>query len=76
MKRKKPETRFVVCIRNEDCEDLEARKVYQVLPDKSSANDGYIRVIDESGEDYLHPQEYFVQIELPQAVQKALLSAA
>ena len=75
MKRQKRETRFVLCIRNEDCEDLEPRKIYQVLPDES-ADDGYIRVIDESGEDYLYPQGYFVPIELPQAAQKALLSAA
>ena len=76
MKRQKTESRFVLCIRNEDCDDLEPRKIYQVLPDESSAADGYIRVIDESGEDYLYPQDYFVPIDLPQAAQKALLSAA
>lgn len=76
MKRRKSESRFVICIRNEDCEDLEPRKVYQVLPDEAAAEDGYIRVIDESGEDYLYPQDYFIPIELPQAAEKALLSAA
>ncbi|MFL6208456.1 MAG: hypothetical protein ACJ74W_06370 [Pyrinomonadaceae bacterium] len=76
MKRRKSEPRFVICIRSEDCEDLEPRKVYQVLPDETAAEDGYIRVIDESGEDYLYPQDYFVPIELPQAAEKALLSAA
>lgn len=76
MKRRKAEPRFVTCIRNEDCEDLEPRKVYQVLPDEAAAEDGYIRVIDESGEDYLYPADYFVPIELPQAAEKALLSAA
>ena len=76
MKRRKAEPRFVICIRNEDCEDLEPRKVYQTLPDEAAAGDGYIRVIDESGEDYLYPEDYFVPIELPQAVEKALLSAA
>ena len=76
MKPKKTESRFVLCIRNEDCDDLEPRKIYQVLPDESSAADGYIRVIDDSGEDYLYPQDYFVPIDLPQAAQKALLSAA
>jgi hypothetical protein len=75
MKPQKTESRFVLCIRNEDCDDLEPRKIYQVLPDKSSAADGCIRVIDESGEDYLYPQDYFVPIDLPQAAQKALLSA-
>jgi hypothetical protein len=76
MKPKKTDSQFVLCIRNEGCDDLEPRKIYQVLPDESSAADGYIRVIDESGEDYLYPQDYFVSIDLPQAAQKALLSAA
>jgi hypothetical protein len=76
MRRQKSEVRFVICIKNEDCEDLESRKVYQVLPDEAALEDGYIRVIDESGEDYLYPQDYFVPIELPQAAEKALLSAA
>ena len=69
-------TQFVICIRNEQCEDLHPRKIYQTLSDETAAQDGYIRVIDESGEDYLYPQDYFVPIELPQAAEKALLSAA
>jgi hypothetical protein len=68
--------RFVVCIANEDCEDLEVRKIYQAIPDAAAASDGLIRIIDESGEDYLYPANYFVQIELPQAAEKALLPAA
>ena len=73
---KKVEQRFVVCVRNEECEDLELRKIYRVLPDEAAAVDGYIRVIDESGEDYLYPADYFLPIELSQALEKALLSAA
>jgi hypothetical protein len=69
-------SKFVICIRDEDCEDLELRKLYRVLPDEAAAADGYIRVIDESGEDYLYPQDYFLPIELPKAAEKALLSAA
>jgi hypothetical protein len=76
MKRRKSETRFVLCVRNEDCEDLEPRKVYRVLPDEAASEDGYVRVIDESGEDYLYPQDFFIPIELPQEAEKALLSAA
>ena len=76
MKRRKGETRFVICIRNEGCEDLEPRKLYQVIPDEAAAEDGLIRVIDESGEDYLYPRDLFVPIELPQAAEEALLSAA
>jgi hypothetical protein len=76
MKRSRSVGKFVLCIRNEDCEDLEPRKLYLVLPDETAAADGYLRVIDESGEDYLYPQEYFLPIELPKAAEKALLSAA
>ena len=75
MKRKKEESRFVVCIRNEDCEDLELRKIYKVLPDAAAADDGYIRVIDESGEDYLYPADYFLAIELSKDLEKALMAA-
>jgi len=76
MKRKGSALRFVVCINNEDCEDLELRKIYQVLPDAAAAEDGYLRVVDESGEDYLYPADYFLAIELTQTLEKALLSAA
>jgi hypothetical protein len=75
MKRKKIESQFVVCVRNEDCEDLELRKIYQVLPDDAAAEDGYIRVIDESGEDYLYPADYFLPIELSKDLEKALMAA-
>ena len=70
------EPRFVICIKNEDCEDLEVLKIYQVLPDEVAAEDNYLRVIDESGEDYLYPADYFVEIKLPQAVEKAVLLAS
>ncbi|MBI3608193.1 MAG: hypothetical protein HY207_09510 [Nitrospirae bacterium] len=76
MARKKPEPEFVLCVRNEGCVDLELRKVYQVLPDQAAAKDGYIRVVDESGEDYLYPAQYFVAVELPGAVAKALAASA
>ena len=76
MKRTKLTGKFVICIRSEECEDLEPRKLYRVLPDEAAAADGYIRVIDESAEDYLYPQDYFLAIELLKAAEKALLSAA
>lgn len=68
--------RFVVCINNNDCEDLEIRKLYQVLPDEQAAKDNYIRVLDESGEDYLYPANRFVAVEVPQSAQDVLLAAA
>jgi hypothetical protein len=67
---------FVVCVNNDECEDLDVRKIYQVLPDQAAADDGLVRVVDESGEDYLYPAKLFLQIELPQAIEKALLPAA
>ena len=73
---KQKQTRFVVCVANSQCEDLEVRKIYQVLPDETAAKDGMVRVIDESGEDYLYPSDLFVSIKLPQAVEKALVPAA
>jgi len=75
MKRKKEAARFVVCVRNEGCDDLELRKIYKVLPDEAAAEDGFIRVIDESGEDYLYPAGYFLAIELSKDLEKALMAA-
>ncbi|MCC5625539.1 hypothetical protein [Nostoc sp. CHAB 5715] len=69
------ETRFVVCINNQDYPvSLELRKIYQVIPDNRAAEHQLIRVIDESNEDYLYPAAYFVPIELPKAAAKAFSS--
>jgi len=68
------EVRYAVCVRNEECEDLEIRKIYQILPDARAARDGYVRVVDESGEDYLYPENYFVPIKLPHRAQHAVLA--
>jgi len=76
-KQKEKETRFAVCVNNADYPaSLELHKIYRVLPDDEAELDGDIRVVDESGEDYLYPAEWFVPIELPQAVEKSLLQAA
>ena len=76
MKEYKTESQFVICIRNKGCEDLELSKVYQVITDKSAVQDNYIRMIDESGEDYLYPADYFVPIALPQIAENALLAVS
>jgi hypothetical protein len=68
----KEHDRFALCVENKDCDDLEKRKIYQVLPDDDAAKEGYLRVIDESGEDYLYPQSYFILIQLPREAQEAL----
>ena len=70
------QARFVVCVANTDCEDLKVRKIYQTLPDEAATADGLVRIVDESGEDYLYPAELFIQIELPQALENALMPAA
>jgi len=64
---------FVLCVDNGGYpESLEVRKVYAVLPDERAAINDYIRVIDETGEDYLYPAKYFVPIQLPPEVAKIL----
>lgn len=67
---------FALCIENRDCDDLEKGKVYQVLPDDTAAQEGYLRVVDESTEDYLYPESYFVLLDLPKKAQDALLIRA
>ncbi len=64
--------RFLLCLRNEGAEDLEVRKLYVQLPDARAAEDGYVRVVDESGDDYLYPSSYFVAVEIPLKAKRAL----
>jgi hypothetical protein len=68
--------RFLLCIRNRGCEDLELRKLYEQLPDSRAAEEGYVRVIDESGQSYLYPASQFVALELPREAERALTSSA
>ena len=68
--------KFVICLRNKGYEvSLEPRKIYQVLADREAEAHRQLRVIDESGEDYLYPANYFTAIELPPSVRKAVLTA-
>jgi hypothetical protein len=68
--------KFVVCLKNKGYEaSLEPRKIYQVLSDLDAAKHRQLRVIDESGDDYLYPATYFTPIELPQPVRKAVLAS-
>ena len=67
---------FVICIKNKGYEvSLERRKIYQALPDPQAAKHALVRVIDESGEDYLYPKSFFAPIELPQPIRRAVLGA-
>jgi hypothetical protein len=71
------DTGFVICIENEGFEvSLEKRKVYQQLPDQPTTEDKLIRVIDESGEDYLYPSDLFVPIIVPKAASQAFDEAS
>ena len=66
---------FVICINNEGYEvSLEKGKVYQAKEDLTAKDREFIRIVDESGEDYLYPQEYFVLIHLPKEAQEALVA--
>jgi hypothetical protein len=67
---------YGLCVKNDDCEDIELRKVYTILPDAKAKREGYVRVIDESGDDYLYPELFFVPIRLPQRTQKTILAMA
>jgi hypothetical protein len=73
---KQQKKQFAICVRNEGAEDLEVRKIYQILPDARAAKDKHIRVIDESGEDYLYPAEFFIPLALPREVERALSAPA
>ena len=71
------QSRFAICLNNAGYpDDLKVRTVYQVLPDESAARSNYIRVIDETGEDYLYPAEYFVFVEVPSEAAKTLIHTA
>jgi archaellum component FlaG (FlaF/FlaG flagellin family) len=68
---------FAVCVRNAGYEaSLERHKIYPVLPDPDAEKDGDIRVVDESGEDYLYPGDWFVRIDVPDEVEASLLEAS
>ncbi len=63
----------MICIRSDDADLLTPRRIYEVLLDESAAKSQYIRVIDNEGEDYLYPAEYFICVDFPPAVERALL---
>ncbi len=64
---------FAICINTNDPDLLTPRMVYQILPDESAARSNYVRVIDNEGEDYLYPADYFIFVDLPHAVEHVLL---
>lgn len=68
---------FAVCICNDEYPvSLRLNKVYQVLPDVSAERIGWLRVVDESGEDYLYPGDFFQVIDVPHVVEESILRAS
>jgi hypothetical protein len=74
-KTKKSAIEFALCITNSEA-DLQKGKVYKLLPDESASKNKHVRVVDDSGEDYLYPAVFFVKIELPQEAKRAMLRAS
>jgi hypothetical protein len=67
---------LLLCVRNDGYKvSLERWKIYQALPDREAAKHQQVRVIDESGEDYLYPAKFFAPIKLPRPLRKAVLAA-
>jgi hypothetical protein len=67
---------FAVCVANDGCDDLSTGMLYRVLPDEAGAQEGLIRVVDDSGEDYLYPESRFVVVQVPQSDEQKLLAVA
>jgi hypothetical protein len=77
MKHQNTESRFVGCIYNEDYQaSLELGKYYRVIPDEKAAKHGYLRIVDESGEDYLYPKHYFAHVEIIPELEEGLLKTS
>ncbi len=65
---------FAVCVRNSGyAASLELRKLCQIVPDAAASEHHQLRVVDESGEDYLYPEDYFIPVQLPKAAEEAIL---
>lgn len=77
MKAENLQPRFAICINNTGYpDDLKVRTVYQILPDESAARSHYVRIIDETGEDYLYPAQCFVIVDVPAEAAEALMLTA
>ena len=75
--KKHPSPHFVIFVKNEDYPaSLELRKIYRYIPDKTASRLEMLRIMDESGEDYLYPSNYFVAIRLPRTVERAVSLAS
>ena len=65
--------KYVICLQNEGYEaSLEVRKLYQVIEDEKASASHFLRIIDESGEDYIYPEDFFINIDLPHSIEQAI----
>lgn len=69
-------SKYAVCVANDGCDDLSVWKLYRVLPDEVAAPEGYLRIVDDSGEDYLYPVSRFVAVEVSETAEQKLLATA
>jgi len=76
-KKPKREIQFAVCVNNKKYEaSLEIGKLYRIIPDEEAESHGYLRIVDESGEDYGYSADRFFRLEVPQPLERALLRAS
>jgi hypothetical protein len=73
MAKHKSTSQFAICINTNDADMLTPRMIYKIIRDENAAKSNYLRVIDNEGEDYLYPADYFVHVSFPQAIEKALV---
>ena len=72
----KDHNQFAICLKSNDSDLLTPRRIYQVLPDESAAQSGYVRIVDNEGEDYLYPASQFVMTSFAPEIEQALMQAA
>ena len=75
-KSSKQKTKFAVCVRTDESDQLTARMIYEIIPDESAARSNYLRVVDNEGEDYLYPADYFLMLDLPDEIERVLAAVA
>lgn len=68
------QTKFAICVNHSHCDDLTIMRIYPTWRDRSAEKDNYLRIVDDSGEDYLYPESYFILVEFPQIVEEQLLA--
>jgi len=74
MKHTTKAVKFLLCINNDACEDIVLHKIYKIIPDSKAEKEGFVRVIDESGEDYLYPHANFIDVTLSQKARSTVLA--